>query len=263
VGFGVVVTPSEEVVDTCAYKPKGDNVKYRLNYNGMRWSAIDVETGFEPDVTVDGNIIKFDGVSINFSAFPKEKTKYEVNVFNTGEIQDPELVKIKLNNPLPEPALEEDFFSSRLLMDMSYHIPEIQTLLWEENTDAWRSLSKKSREKIRQNYHPYLLKREHTRQLLLETNNLLLDIDVGKTPVLEDFKRLHRAIDVMKELEEYYKRKDENLRRILRIRNNDLSDPDIENLTVIQEPGTASQSEGRVNIVIPVGSNNISNEKDE
>jgi hypothetical protein len=56
----------------------------------------------------------------------------------------------------------------------------------------------------------------------------MLNVLVDNNVVLEDFKRMHRAIDVLKESEEVDKRLLENTRRKLLIDDNNLDDPEIE-----------------------------------
>jgi regulator of replication initiation timing len=58
----------------------------------------------------------------------------------------------------------------------------------------------------------------------------MLDILVSDNVVLEDFKRIHRVVDVMKAIEEETKMKLENERRKKRIDKDELDDPDIENV---------------------------------
>jgi hypothetical protein len=78
---------------------------------------------------------------------------------------------------------------------------------------GWAALTPQAQAAVREGYHLYLLSKEHTRRFLLETNNLMIDIEVGQTPALEEFKRLHRAVDVLRELEEAARRSLENTRR--------------------------------------------------
>ena len=66
----------------------------------------------------------------------------------------------------------------------------------------------------------------------MDGENLVLDLDVGSTVALEEFKRLHRAVDVLKELENWSRLEAENERRRRRMDNGELSDPDIEQLNL-------------------------------
>lgn len=244
VRFAAVVTPADEIIEAFVLEPKGDKLCYALKYNAAQsprtkayWSAVEKGTGNQAAMKVDSGAktIEFDGVLVRFTTWPKPGKEYEVTIYNTGELQDPELLQIRRQYPLPPKEAEQEFFSLEVLQDMAYHLPDIEVLLLEEKTDDWVMLSPQAQERIKKSYHQYLLKREYTRQFVLEINNLLLDMDIGKTPILEDFKRLQRAIDVMKELEEYNRRKVENERRILRLQNNQLSDPDIETMTIQQK----------------------------
>ncbi len=68
--------------------------------------------------------------------------------------------------------------------------------------------------------------------MLVDTNNLLLDLEVGETPALEQYKRLSRLIDVLKLLEEYVTQHFENRRRSLRLGSTNYADPEVDNLSV-------------------------------
>lgn len=79
----------------------------------------------------------------------------------------------------------------------------------------------------------HLYRQEMTRRVLVDTNSLMIDIIPGDGSVLEKFKLAHRAVDVLKALEERGKLDLENKRRDELIRLHKLGDPDIENVTVV------------------------------
>ncbi len=83
-------------------------------------------------------------------------------------------------------------------------------------------------------YWDYLFRKEFTRQLVVDTNNLVIDIEVGTGSTLEAFKRLHRFVDVRKAVQERDKLELENERLQARLAAQQLEDPDIENMTVIK-----------------------------
>ena len=101
----------------------------------------------------------------------------------------------------------------------------------------WQDLSDETREFIRQHYHAYLLARLYTRVLPVDSNNLILDLDLGKTPALEEFKRLHRYVDVLKAMDERQQLDLENELREKLIEEERLGDPEIEKVTVVGSPG--------------------------
>lgn len=82
-------------------------------------------------------------------------------------------------------------------------------------------------------YFEFLFRRQFTRQLVLDTNNVMVDIEAGTGSTLEGFKRLHRLVDVMKAVEERNKATLENARLEHRLDAGELDDPDIENMTVV------------------------------
>ena len=62
-------------------------------------------------------------------------------------------------------------------------------------------------------YSEYLFRLEQVRKFVVDTNNIILDIEMGTGNALETFKQAHRAIDVLKALEERDKMLIENLGR--------------------------------------------------
>ncbi|ROS32122.1 hypothetical protein [Amycolatopsis thermoflava] len=97
---------------------------------------------------------------------------------------------------------------------------------------TWEDLEDAAKKTVWDGYHRYLMAREHTRRFL-DTNNLIVDLDVGKASALEEFKRVHRALDVLKELQEQIRRRLENIRRADRLAAADTSDPDVDSVVVI------------------------------
>jgi hypothetical protein len=96
-------------------------------------------------------------------------------------------------------------------------------------------------------YYDYLFRREFTRQLVLDTNNLIVDIEVGTGSTLEGFKRLHRYVDVLKAVEERNQGALESSRFEQRLTAGKLSDPEIENMTVVTGEVCCCTGEGHKN----------------
>lgn len=125
--------------------------------------------------------------------------------------------------------------------DMLRLVPELRAQYEAISEDAADANGVSERENFFQNnanftqeyYFDYLFRRQFTRQLVVDTNNLVVDIEVGSGSTLEGFKRLHRYVDVQKAVEERDKLELENERRQERLDADELSDPDIENMTVI------------------------------
>ncbi len=82
-------------------------------------------------------------------------------------------------------------------------------------------------------YYEYLFRKKYSRRFLVDTNNLILDLEAGTGSALEAFKKLHRYVDVLKAIEEKEKMNEENQRRQKLIDSNKLGDPDIEKVTII------------------------------
>ena len=57
-------------------------------------------------------------------------------------------------------------------------------------------------ELFREYYPEYLFRKERSRRLLLDTQNLLIDIQPGAGTALESYKLAHRGMDVLKTMEE-------------------------------------------------------------
>ena len=187
---------------------------------------------------------------------PSPGDKWFVNIETTEFLEDPELRQLKWDKALPPIDSEAGLFTETVLAEMAEHLPEVADRLRaeaigqglpEDTQLSWAELSNETRVFIRGQYHRYLLIRRYTRMFPVDSNNLLLDLELGKTPALEEFKRLHRYVDVLKAVEEQQRLDLENERREKLLEEERLGDPDIEKVTVI---GTASELEPVVNVDI-------------
>lgn len=97
---------------------------------------------------------------------------------------------------------------------------------WEQLDDATQQL-------IRDRLAEYILRKRHTRQLVLDTNNVLLSLMVDNNSIIEPFKQLHRYIDVLSALSDMESKRLENRRREARIDAGRLGDPEVEKVTVV------------------------------
>jgi hypothetical protein len=70
--------------------------------------------------------------------------------------------------------------------------------------------------------------------VVVPTNSLYIECLVGTHPLLEDFKQIHRALDVKKVQSEVRHAELENIRRAARTLNGNEEDPDIEKKIVIE-----------------------------
>jgi hypothetical protein len=75
--------------------------------------------------------------------------------------------------------------------------------------------------------------------VIVPTNSLYIECLVGTHPLLEDFKLIHRALDVKKVQAEVRHAELENVRLAARALEGERGDPDIEK-TIIVEGNTAA-----------------------
>ncbi|SDY32404.1 hypothetical protein SAMN05421754_100692 [Nitrosomonas sp. Nm58] len=77
---------------------------------------------------------------------------------------------------------------------------------------------------------------ETSQRVILPTGQLYMEALKGEQSLLEDFKLAHRGMDVLKVQEDIRGERLENLRRALRLVNDepDLTDPDIEKVVIVQ-----------------------------
>jgi hypothetical protein len=232
-----------------AIEPRYRETIYKLTYQAPNaWKVIHQATGTDIVVkAADGDTnLSFDGLKILLEAAPPVGQVITVELTATGELEDPELRLLRATTPLPATAKEAVFFNNDLLLDIASFVPQIGISMPSDLSGGWAKLPAALQQAIRDSYHLYLLLKEHTRRFVLETNNLVLDLDVGQTPALEEFKRLHRVVDVLKEIEETARRGLDNARRDERLKLNDLADPDIEQVTVVGSAAELRTSVGPV-----------------
>jgi hypothetical protein len=216
-----------------ALEPLYADMTYQATYASPGWQ-VTLANGnpVATDVSEGDTLIQFDGIVVRLDVTPPAGSALTVRVLATGELEDPEMRLLRLQYPLPKPADEPAFFSDSLLWDMASFVPAVMVALAPPWTSGWTSLSPTAQAVVKTYYHLYLQLKEHTRRFLLETNNLVLDLDVGKTPALEEFKRLHRVVDVMKVLEETIRAAYENSRIEARLSSGDFDDPDIDKVVL-------------------------------
>jgi hypothetical protein len=169
----------------------------------------------------------FEGVILTFDSVPDKDIAFEIQVLPTTFLEDPEQKYLPLSYELPSVGNADVFWSEELITDMVNYLPGLTTMINGTEYDKFSDAEKAS---INRYYYEYLYKKLNTKRLTVDTDNLMLDILVSDNVVLEDFKRIHRVVDVMKAIEEETKMKLDNERRRKRIDNDELDDPDIENV---------------------------------
>lgn len=185
-------------------------------------------------------VVSYGGVlELRFSPMPAAGDEFVVS--NVARFRDPELAATARDNPLPSAgsAQETALFSTALVDDMLRMMPGLRNRVEESFAAAatdrrllWSVFSAEQRGFLRAEYHAYLLRKEHTRRFLVDTNSLVLNLIPGTGSALEPFKRAHRYIDVLKEANEVQRRK-------LLIDGHQYGDPDVEKVVLIG-PGASS-----------------------
>lgn len=229
-----------EIYHVAALRPRFRVARYQLTKldDDAAWKATLAATGEEVSVRIarGGKALHVDGLYVQFSAKPGKDFAVELSIRATDAAQDPEVRVAPLEHSLPAANEEAAFWTAPLLESMVQHLADLTTLWAEGDARTWDNLSKAAKQGVRNRYYEFLVRRRHTRQVVVDGENLVLDLDVGSTVALEEFKRLHRAVDVLKELENWSRLEAENERRRRRLDSGELSDPDIEqmNLTRIE-----------------------------
>lgn len=236
------------VTESCANRPAYPGVPYRLRHDrGAIHVTRDPEGAavalpalpFKPGVP-----LRFDGIKVTLDipappdvpgARPiQDGDEWRVETVQTPFLEDPDYRVFCWHTHRPSRATEGVQFSDDVLADMADYLPEVARQFEDDPAaDSWASLDQASRDLVRARFHQYMFAKEYTRRFLLETNNLLLDLDAGATPALEDFKRLHRYIDVLRALEDKERNRLENQRRQALLVAGRYADPEIERVTVI------------------------------
>jgi hypothetical protein len=103
------------------------------------------------------------------------------------------------------------------------------------------------KEALKAQYKALLMKPlRNEEEIIVPTGSLFIEALPGAHPILEDFKLMHRAIDVKKAQAELRKAELENIRLAARLLGNVLGDPDIEKKIVIQ---------GDASVTVPASDN--------
>ena len=162
------------------------------------------------------------------------------------KVIDPVLLDIIQNVRIPQPSIPKE--EKKEMVDL---VPDLRA--------EYLTMDEQKRDQIfddearfKKYYHEYLFRKENTRRFLVDANNLIVDIEVGSGTSLENFKKLHRYIDVLKAYTEKEKAELENIRRQKLIDAKRLGDPEIDKATVVA--GIKNLSDG-VNIDL-LNSNN-------
>jgi hypothetical protein len=206
------------------------NPTFSLRYDAVikEWFIIEKNLNVRlRAINYNERTLYFEGVILTFDKEPAQDISFEILVFPTNFLEDPEQKYLPLTYELPSLKNSNVFWSDELINDMISFLPGLTTKIIETTIDK---LDDNSKSNLNKYYYEYLYKKFNTKRLTVDTDNVMLDILVSDNVVLEDFKRIHRVVDVMKAIEEETKMKLENERRKKRIDKDELDDPDIENV---------------------------------
>jgi len=148
---------------------------------------------------------------------------------------------LKRNNPVTLYMMQDymDLQETAQLWDPdeagNYTIDELKQLIqcyFEINPGAFT-------EDVRNKYRDLLIKRlmdpHHDKEIVIApTDSLYIEALPGKHPILEDFKLIHRVVDVKKAQSEVRHEELENIRLAARVVKGEFDDPDVEKKTVIE-----------------------------
>jgi gas vesicle protein len=212
-----------------------------------------------PPVAVrpDDGALDILGVMLWLEGQPTDGAAFQVQLVPTGQLEDPHLKLVRIQYPAPRALDEAQVFTEVLQRDMLNIVPELEGdgLV----VGPWADLTARQQEGYRREYHRYLMLREAGRLVPLDTANLVLELEVSRTPALEPFKRLHRYVDVLSAYEETLRRSLDNQRRTALLDEGEFADPDIDRVTVV----AGSAAAGSLVVVPAEGGGNSGNDNPE
>lgn len=200
---------------------------------------------FLRDISVkDESPVVFLGIRLWISGLDNfvDGDTFEIVVTTQQALEDPELKALQWSLPPLADNEKASFFSASVISEMSEYFTDVYIAFESSNLGiSWNTCSAEQKEILENRYFDYILRKRHTRRIMLDTNNLLLTREVDEATTLEPFKGLHRVIDVLKALQELTQITLENERKKARIDAAKLGDPDVEKLTVVASvPGAAN-----------------------
>ncbi len=132
---------------------------------------------------------------------------YYEDALSVPVLMDPLLKLHTINSFEEEPIIHYDSLTKKVKIEMVDFIPELRLLyvmLREDYPliDDFVEIDDEDlKELFVEKYPEYLFRLDLTRRFVLDTNNIILDIEPGMGTALEPFKLAHRGIDVLKEIE--------------------------------------------------------------
>ncbi len=240
VRFDVQCTPSNgagvSARQCVAYAPRSFSSDFTLTYRTQRlkW-LLPIPGRAEGDWIevrkLDDGSLDILGIRIWLDGIPVNRAELTISVRVTSELEDPQVRFVQMQYPLPVVADEPRFFTETVLSQIADIVPAVASAISDKR--KWTQLNEDQKATVRAYYHEWIVLRESGRLVPLETSNVVLDLEIGPSPILEPFKKLHRYIDVLKEYEVMRRNNLENERRMALLQAGRLGDPDVEHVTVI------------------------------
>jgi hypothetical protein len=133
---------------------------------------------------------------------------------------------------------DPDLFGNWSLQDFAHYVCCLKEQLKPEDFEKFK-------EPLREHYERLRDAQVEDQEIIVPTGSLFIEALPAAHPILEDFKLIHRAIDVKKVQEEVRNAQLENIRAAARLLNDLFEDPDIERKIVIE--GNSA------NVIVPPG----------
>jgi hypothetical protein len=146
-------------------------------------------------------------------------------------VMDPVQIQFAESNPIT--SITNQMIDA-VVDEMVAYVPELRLALArarDSNDPAAETQLRGDYTLLRNYYAEFLFRKEQTRRFVVDANSLVIDLIPGNGSALEPFKRVHRAIDAERELEE-------NKRRTARRLQGDLRDPDVKKVIIVERGGT-------------------------
>lgn len=177
-------------------------------------------------------------------SFFKSPYMYEGEVMDPAQIQYEEDAKGAqaqgkgITNEEIDAAVDEMLsFVPELRLALAKHAKARKQQASGDNPTAIEDLL--SNYQLLKKYYPeYQFRKEQARRFVVDTNSLVIDILPGDGSALEQFKRAHRGIDVLKALEERQQLAAETKRREALMGVGDYRDPDVDKVVIIDHGGS-------------------------
>ena len=183
------------------------------------------------------NRVAIDGVRVAFvnTFIPVDGDAFEIVLDVLPALEDPEIRQIREELSVFNEAAEMAFYSPETLARHVALFPELRGHV--DVGATWEGLDPESQDRVRRRRAEFVLRERHTEPLSVDSNQLMLSLLVDSSQSLEPFKAAHRFVDVLAAYADTEGKRIENRRRQARVDADQLGDPDIDRLTVVQ-PGT-------------------------